>query len=458
MGGLPAASFALDTVDALDADELPALSARAQLDRVSRLLEARNRIDAELTRAVRAADLGQAPEDDGKKTMRSWLRGHGRLSAGAASRMVRAGRALEHLPAVAAAVAAASVTAEQVAVIAPITAEGRLAAAAAQGVDLGEVDRTLAAVAAERHIEQLARVVHHYLSRLDPDGPEPDPTEDRSLTLSRLSDGTTMVRGQLDALGGEKLAAALESLLQADRPKGDRRTRAQQLADALVQLCDNQLAAGGLPLLRTVKPHVVVTVSRADLLDVATGPSAGTIGFGSPLSAAGARAVACDGSITSIVVDEHGLPLTVGRTKRVVPPHLRRAVELRDQTCVFAGCAAPRHWCDVHHLVHWLHGGETSLQNQLCCANGTTRRSTTASAWNEIPAADGGPSAPTAPRSSSARRCWCEPAGATTGTTSRSRYRLYGVGVVLFAGGPAASSRRHRRRNIHPWPSAGNGH
>ncbi len=269
MGGLPAASFALDTVDALDADELPALSARAQLDRVSRLLEARNRIDAELTRAVRAADLGQAPEDDGKKTMRSWLRGHGRLSAGTASRMVLAG---------------------------------------------------------------------------------------------------------LDALGGEKLAAALESLLQADRPKGDRRTRAQQLADALVQLCDNQLAAGGLPLLRTVKPHVVVTVSRADLLDVATGPSAGTTGFGGPLSAAGARAVACAGSITSIVVDEHGLPLTVGRTKRVVPPHLRRAVELRDQTCVFAGCAAPRHWCDVHHLVHWLHGGDTSLQNSaLLCERHHTK-------------------------------------------------------------------------------------
>ncbi len=460
MGGLPAASFAPDSVDALDADELPALSARAQLDRVSRLLEARNRIDAELTRAVRAADLGQAPEDDGKKTMRSWPRGHGRLSAGAASRMVRAGRALEHLPAVAAAFAAGSVTAEQVAVIAPITAEGRLAAAAARGVDLGVVDRTLAAVAAERHIEQLARVVHHYLSRLDPDGPEPDPTEDRSLTLSRLSDGTTMVRGQLDARGGEKLAAALESLLQADRPKGDRRTRAQQLADALVQLCDNQLAAGGLPLLRTVKPHVVVTVSRADLLDVATGPSAGTTGFGSPLSAAGARAVACDGSITSIVVDEHGLPLTVGRTKRVVPPHLRRAVE---GSAIRPACspAALPPGTGVTSIISCTGctAGRRRCRTQLCCANGTTRRSTTASAWNEIWAADGGPSAPTAPRSSSARRCWCEPAGgATTGTTSRSRYRLYGVGVVLFAGGPAASSRRHRRQNIHPWPSAGNGH
>ena len=61
--------------------------------------------------------------------------------------------------------------------------------------------------------------MQHYLSCLDPDGPEPDPTDDRSLTLSTLSDGTVVVRGQLDAVGGEKLKAAIESVVQADRPK-----------------------------------------------------------------------------------------------------------------------------------------------------------------------------------------------------------------------------------------------
>jgi hypothetical protein len=52
------------------------------------------------------------------------------------------------------------------------------------------------------------------------------------------------VRGQLDAVGGEKLQAALESIVQAARPQGDMRTRAQQQADALVQLADNALASG----------------------------------------------------------------------------------------------------------------------------------------------------------------------------------------------------------------------
>ena len=361
-------------LDALAADDVRTLAPRQQLDEISALLEARNRIDAQLARRVRAAELQQAPEDDGMKSMQSWLRGHGRLSPASAVRVVRNGRALDHLPVLATAFAGGAVTAEQVGVVAQVVKEDRRAAALAQGVDLDEVDRTLTAVAVERHIQQLAQVVHHYLSRLDPDGPEPDPTEERSLTLSTFSDGTVVMRGQLDAVGGEKLQAALEAIVQADRPKGDRRTRAQQLADAMVQLADNQLASGGLPFLRTVKPTVLVTIRDVDLLDPGVGLGAARTGFGSPLSAAGARMVACDGSITPILIDEHGMPLNMGRTKRVVPPHLRRAVELRDEACVFAGCGAPKYWCDVHHLIHWLFGGETSLENSaLLCERHHTK-------------------------------------------------------------------------------------
>jgi hypothetical protein len=65
-----------------------------------------------------------------------------------------------------------------------------------------------------------------------------------------------------------------------------------------------------------------------------------------------------------LTLDPDGPPLDVGRTHRVVPPHLRRAVEQRDRRrCVFAGCGAPTHWCDVPHLLHWIDGGDTSLDN-----------------------------------------------------------------------------------------------
>jgi hypothetical protein len=309
------------------------------------------------------------------KTPQSWLRGHARLSPAAAGQLVRNGRSLEHLPAVAAAFADGVITAEQVTVIAAITRTENITAAAEQGVDLGEVDVVLAETAATRQHVQLGRVVQHYLARLDPDGLEPDPTEGRLLSLAKHSDGSLSGRFEVDAIGGEKLQAALESFVQTDRPAGDVRTRAQQLGDALVQLADNALASGTLPILRTVKPQLFVTIGIEDLLDPSTGPAAAEAGFGAILSAARARWAACDGTLTRIVLDPDGLPLDHGRTRRLVSPQLRRAVELRDGHCVFAGCGAPTHWCDVHHVREWLADhGETSLENSaLLCERHHTK-------------------------------------------------------------------------------------
>ena len=273
-------------LDALAGEDLDGMVASQFLDRTSMLVRARNRIDAELARTARRAELAQAPEHDGLKSMASWLRGHLRLSPAAANQIVRNGRALEQLPAVAAGCADGRVTAEQVSVIAPVTRPENVVAAAEQGVDLAAGDAALATVAGTRQYVDLGKVVHHYLSRLDPDGPEPDPTESRSLSLAKHADGSLTGRLELDAVGGEKLQAALESILQANRPAGDTRTRAQQLGDALVQLADNALAAGNLPFLRTVKPHVVVTIGVDDLADPSTGPGVATTGFGAIISAA----------------------------------------------------------------------------------------------------------------------------------------------------------------------------
>ncbi|WP_176450011.1 DUF222 domain-containing protein [Geodermatophilus saharensis] len=227
------------------------------------------------------------------------------------------------------------------------------AAVAAAGVDLGEVDGVLTGVAVEQeHAAQVA-VVRRYAQALDPDGPEPDPTEGRSLTLSRHGDGSLSFRGHRDAVGGEKLQAALEPFVQHDRPAGDERTRAQRQGDALVQLADNALAAGSLPTLRTVKPHVAVRVGLDDLADPSPGAGAASMGFGAVISAARARWLACDGAISRVVSGPDGVPLDLGRSRRLVSRQLRRAVELRDGGCVFTGCSAPTHRAGVHHLVHW---------------------------------------------------------------------------------------------------------
>jgi hypothetical protein len=297
--------------------------------------------------------------------MAAWLRGHCRLSGSEALRVVANGRALAHLPVLAEAADAGLVSAEQVAEAARLVTPQRLAAFAAAGVDVGEVDGVVTGVAVEADHAALVQVVAAYRAALDPDGPEPDPTEGRSLTIAKHSDGSVSGRFHLDAVGGEKLQTALEAHVQADRPQGDERTRARRQGDALVQLADNALASGSVPVLRSVKPHVAV---RIDLDDLASGEGTATTGFGAVISAARARWLACDGRISRVVFGPDGVPLDVGREARLVSGSLRRAVELRDGGCVFTGCDAPAHWSDVHHLVHWIDGGDTSLENSaLLC-------------------------------------------------------------------------------------------
>ena len=364
----------MSALDELAADDLTSFTDREKLDRSALLSVAINRLQCEFARTVRSADVSQASEDDGMKTMQSWLRGHCRLSAGEAFRTVRRGRVLDQLPAVAAGFADGLITAEQVTVAAQVARPEHVTAAAAQDVDLAQIDAALAEVAMTRQHADLGKVVHHYLARLDPDGTAPDPTEGRRLWMSTGSDGTVIGRFQLDVLGGEKVQAALEAIAQADRPKGDDRGRDQQLGDALVQLADVALGFEKLPMHRGSKPHVVLTIGAGDLFDPAVGAGAARLGFGSWVSAQQARQLACDAYLTPITIDEHGVPLNEGRSKRIGPPHIRRALVVRDEHCIFAGCTAPHYWCDVHHVVHWIDGGETSADNgALLCERHHTK-------------------------------------------------------------------------------------
>jgi hypothetical protein len=358
----------LDTLGALAADDLFEYSDADLLDRTRDLVRARNMLDAELGRVVRRAELAQAAEYDGLTTMKSWLRTHCRQSGSAITRMVKAGRVQEYLPAVAAACVAGEISADQVELLAEVTTPEALDKATAADVDLAAIEAAFVAVAVGAPYRDLQKAVGTYVAALDPDGPEPDPTEGRSLSMVQHPDGAFTGGFTLDPVGGEKVTTALEAIAARSRCAGDTRTRAQRLGDALVQLADLHLASGELPVLRTVKPHIGVLIGIEDLVDPAAGLGAATTTMGAAISAARARMLACDGDVTRIVMGPDSVPMDVGRTQRVAPPHLRRAVVLRDKTCVFAGCEAPAWWCEVHHLLHWGDGGETSLENSgLLC-------------------------------------------------------------------------------------------
>ena len=55
--------------------------------------------------------------------------------------------------------------------------------------------------------------------------------------------------------------------------------------------------------------------------------------------------------------------LDLGRRTRLITPAQRRALRIRDRTCVEPGCNLPGSYCDGHHIVHWIQHGNTDLDN-----------------------------------------------------------------------------------------------
>jgi hypothetical protein len=77
----------------------------------------------------------------------------------------------------------------------------------------------------------------------------------------------------------------------------------------------------------------------------------------------------CDGLLSPVFVD-NGVPVSVGRTQRIVPDRTRTLIERRDHgCCTVPGCTRTV-GLDVHHVIHWEHGGDTDTWNLvLICSH-----------------------------------------------------------------------------------------
>ncbi|WP_251045349.1 HNH endonuclease signature motif containing protein, partial [Arthrobacter sp. ISL-5] len=225
------------------------------------------------------------------------------------------------------------------------------------------------------------------------------------------------------ALPGPGFGAAAETAA-ADAPL-ERRTRPQQLLDGLIGACKAALATGTLPATGGLRPQVMVTISYQDLLNrlettAANGPrytagnpsptrgshpslagsvpespaghlpaspaghlpastadgppgtatGTGTFTFTGPVAPATIRKIACDADIIPVLLGSEGRILDIGRTTRIFPPHIRKAITARDQGCTFPNCTIPAPWCEAHHTTYWSHGGPTNTDNgTLLCSH-----------------------------------------------------------------------------------------
>jgi Domain of unknown function (DUF222) len=323
-----------------------------------------NRLASMQTRTVATAEARSAHAGDGMVSMKSWLTGHCRISGREAATLVRDGRRLRQLPALASAYAAGAVTSAHVGVVTSAVTPARVAKAAEQGIDLGHTDEILTDAALTLGPEDTARAVRRWVAGIDPDGNlDDDAGLPRVFRMAASAGGRTYLSGHLDAVGAETVHTALEAVMNGHRPAGDRRSAAERRGAALVELCRQALHGDRLPDVRGQRPHVRVTVDWPTLSAARGVPGTGELPFAGPVSAETARRIACDAGVSRILIGPNSMPMDVGREQRTAPAAIRRGIELRDGHCVFTGCAAPPDWCDIHHVDHWAWGGETSCDN-----------------------------------------------------------------------------------------------
>jgi hypothetical protein len=128
-------------------------------------------------------------------------------------------------------------------------------------------------------------------------------------------------------------------------------------ADALYELASQALGAD--------RDHdratVVIHTDLATLID-----KVGTATFadGPALANDTLRRLACDARLQLAINDPEQGTIGVGRTTRTIPPWLARLVRLRDQGCRFPLCRRTR-WTQAHHIIHWVDGGPTNLDNLI---------------------------------------------------------------------------------------------
>jgi hypothetical protein len=192
---------------------------------------------------------------------------------------------------------------------------------------------------------------------------EVEAVEARKLELNAGDDGWVFVRGILDAAGGALLRTALEPLAKRSGADDDRH-RDRRLADALVELAKVALDNGAVPQRASQRAHLQVTTSLETLLGMAGAPAA-EMEFSLPISAQMVERLACDCTVTRILLGSDSAVIDVGRSRRVVSGSTRRALNVRDRHCQWPGCERPPSTCDAHHLIYWTRGGPTDLDNLL---------------------------------------------------------------------------------------------
>ncbi|MDI2035686.1 hypothetical protein PJL15_02818 [Paenarthrobacter nitroguajacolicus] len=288
---------------------------------------------------------------------------------------------------------------------------------------LARMEHALTTTATETDPDFVTKMANRWIDRIDQDGPEPTEetlrqlqgaflrrrrrhglhhleifatteqyetlttamniaTNPRLTTTSSTTSGDTHGSAETQGSAGTQTSTDTSADTQArPGPELDRRTRAQKLLDGLVGACAVAMTTGKLPSNGGLRPQLTVHIDYRDLCDTirhhpttstTAGPriSTGTATFTGPIHPNTIRKIACDADIIPVVLGTDSQILNIGRTSRIFPPHIRKAITARDGGCAFPDCTIPAPWCEAHHITYWSHQGTTGTNNgTLLCSH-----------------------------------------------------------------------------------------
>jgi len=347
-------------------------------------------VTAQLVRQVDSRDLAREQHATSTTT---WLRAQLKVTPQTARRLVELGAAVDRYPELCQALCDGRVDIEQAAIIAAAVSElpdeiGMDAGRRAEAMLIGwaaDIDAHGLRKLGRRILEHVAPEIAEAADEAALRRQDARAHQARRLTLTPVAPGQVRIAGILDAEAAAIVNAALDPLC-TPRP-GDDRSPAQRRADALTEVCRLALTTTKLPRNGGDRPQIMVTMPY-DVLARRVG--AGVLDTGERLSPAAARRIACDAGVVPVQLGGAGQVLDLGRTRRLISGSLRRALIARDRGCAFPDCDRPARWSEGHHIVSWLDGGTTSLNNAvlLCWRHHRTIHD---SDWQVQIAADGLP-------------------------------------------------------------------
>jgi CRP-like cAMP-binding protein len=288
----------------------------------------------QLLSAVAELDRRKAWRVDGATTMVAWLVQRCSVTATTAREWVTAAEKLESLPKISEALSQGKLSFDQIKPLVQVAkpdTDARLAEAATKWS--AKQVRELAVAANRQTDDQAAGAYSRRFLRFN--------DRRRSFSGSLPEDHYARVKGALTARAGR-------------RPKGQT-TFEQRMADALVEVCGVAKSDGA-----TSKPTTVVV--HADLFYLAGGEGGAELDVLGPLSPEVVRRLACDAKIILSGDDAQGRSIQQGTASRNPSSAQRIEIRRRDKGCRFPGCTYIE-FTDVHHVVHWLNGGPTSIPN-----------------------------------------------------------------------------------------------